>query len=285
MPFVGRTLPGHVFNVALLLAVLAGLVALSSRVIAHDRANEKHQQALAAGRADARRAVELARSPQGIPVSGAVTLLRNDPKTQGPKLFQQYCASCHDHLDARNQGIKSEKPSAPNLYDFAGVEWLTALLDPRQVSGPGFFGGTKFKDGDGTMADFVKDGLKEPRKELGEKQLRTWIKTLAGEADRDPSKKLTAEEVAGFEDFTCDNCHRFHEKGKLGNGPDLTGYGSREWLLGIIGDPAQPRFYGAKNDRMPSFFKSRGEPEKNILTARQVEILADWLRGKWYEAP
>ena len=55
--------------------------------------------------------------------------------------------------------------------------------------------------------------------------------------------------------------------------------------MGIIGDPAQPRFYGTKNDRMPSFFKSPGEPEKNILTARQVEMLADWLRGKWYEAP
>jgi ubiquinol-cytochrome c reductase cytochrome b subunit len=268
MPFVGRTLPGHVFNVTLLVAVLAGLVVLSSRVIGHDRANQMHQQALAAGRANAHRAVELARSPQGIPVSGAITILRNDPKTQGPKLFQQYCASCHDHRDARNQGIKSEKPSAPNLYGFASVEWLAALLDPKQVSGPCYFGGTKFKDGEGTMADFVKDDLKEPRKELGEKQLRTWIKTLAAEAERDPSKKLTAEEVAGFEDFTCDNCHRFHGKGKLGNGPDLTGYGSREWLLGIISDPTQRRFYG----------------EKNLLTARQVEILADWLRGKWYEA-
>ena len=283
MPFVGRTLPGHLLNLTLLIAVLAGLVVLSVRVIRHDRANEKHQQALAAGRADALRAVEFARSPQGIPVSGAITLLRSDPKTQGPKLFQQYCASCHDHFDARNGGIKSEKPSAPNLYGFAGVEWLTALLDPKQVSGPCFFGGTKFKDGPGTMPDFVKDGLKEPRKELGEKQLRNWIKTLAAEADRDPSKKLATEQVAGFEDFTCDNCHRFHDKGKLGNGPDLTGYGSREWLVGIISDPTQPRFYGTKNDRMPSFVKSPGEPEKNILTARQVEILADWLRGKWYK--
>jgi ubiquinol-cytochrome c reductase cytochrome b subunit len=284
MPLVGRTLVGHLFNVALLVVVLAGVVVLSVRVVRHDQANEKHQQALAAGRADAQRAVQLARSPQGIPVSGALTLLRNDPKTQGPKLFQQYCANCHDHLDARSRGIKSEKSSAPNLYAFASVEWLAGLLDPKQVSGPCYFGGTKFKEGDGTMADFVKDGLKETRKELGEKQLRTLIKTLAAEADRDPSKKLT-EQTAGFEDFTCDNCHHFQNKGKLGGAPDLTGYGSREWLMGIIGDPAQPRFYGTKNDRMPSFFKSPGEPEKNILTARQVEMLADWLRGKWYEAP
>jgi ubiquinol-cytochrome c reductase cytochrome b subunit len=285
MPWVGRTLAGHLFNVALLVAVLAGLVVLSVRVVRQDSADPDQQQALADGRADAQRAVELARSPKGIPVEGALAILRDDPKTQGRKLFQQYCASCHDHLDARGQGIPSKKPSAPNLYGFAGVEWLTALMDPQQVSGPRFFGGTKFKDGPGTMPDFVKDGLKEARKELGEKQLRNWIKTLAAEADRDPSEKVAAEAALGFEDFTCDNCHRFHGTGSLGKGPDLTGYGSREWLLGIISDPAQPRFYGAKNDRMPSFFKSAGDPEKNILTARQVEILVDWLRGKWYEAP
>ncbi len=283
MPLVGRTLSGHLFNVTLLIAVLAGLVVLSVRVIRRDRADPDHQQALAAGRADAHRVVELARSPQGIPVSGALTLLRNDPKTQGPKLFRQYCASCHDHLDAQSRGIKSEKPSAPNLYGFAGVEWLTALLDPKQVSGAGFFGGTKFKEGKGTMASFVKSGLKDAREEVGEAPLRNWIKTLAAEADRDPSRELSEKEVAGFEDFTCDNCHRFHGKGNLGKGPDLTGYGSREWLLGIISDPTQRRFYGAKNDRMPSFFKSPSEPEKNFLTARQVEILADWLRGAWYE--
>jgi ubiquinol-cytochrome c reductase cytochrome b subunit len=134
------------------------------------------------------------------------------------------------------------------------------------------------------MADFVKDSLKESRKELGEAALRNLVKTLAAEAGRDPSQKIAAAEVAGFEDFTCDNCHRFHGKGKLGGGPDLTGYGSREWLLGIISGPTQLRFYGAKNDRMPSFCKSPGEPEKNVLTARQAEMLADWLRGKWYEA-
>ena len=43
----------------------------------------------------------------------------------------------------------------------------------------------------------------------------------------------------------------------------------------MIGDPSQPRFYGQKNDRMPAYRES--------LSREQIEILADWLRGEWYE--
>jgi hypothetical protein len=32
---------------------------------------------------------------------------------------------------------------------------------------------------------------------------------------------------------------------------------------------------------MPAYAPSPDAPEKNILTARQVELLADWLRGQW----
>ena len=33
--------------------------------------------------------------PLMIPRDGAISLLRNDPLIQGPKLFQRHCASCH----------------------------------------------------------------------------------------------------------------------------------------------------------------------------------------------
>ena len=49
------------------------------------------------------------------------------------------------------------------------------------------------------------------------------------------------------------NCHHFHDAGDLGTAPDLTGYGSREWMIGMISDPEHERFYGEKNDRMPAF--------------------------------
>ena len=45
----------------------------------------------------------------------------------------------------------------------------------------------------------------------------------------------------------------------------------------IVNDPSHDRFYGKKNDRMPSF----GRDEK--LTTREIEIITDWLRLDWYE--
>ena len=34
---------------------------------------------------------------------------------------------------------------------------------------------------------------------------------------------------------------------------------------------------------MPAYAKTPDAPDKNILTARQVELLAEWLRGQWFE--
>ena len=53
----------------------------------------------------------------------------------------------------------------------------------------------------------------------------------------------------------------------------LTGWGSREWTIGIIHNPADKKFYGKRNDRMQAF------GEKGELNRRQIEMLADWLRG------
>ena len=36
----------------------------------------------------------------------------------------------------------------------------------------------------------------------------------------------------------CTDCHKFRDEGEVGSAPDLTGYGSREWLIGMIGRPA-----------------------------------------------
>ena len=67
-------------------------------------------------------------------------------------------------------------------------------------------------------------------------------------------------------------------------GPDLTGYGSRDWLIGIIGNPAHKRFYGKENDRMPAYAESATDAKKNVLSQQDLELLVDWMRGEWYGA-
>jgi len=71
----------------------------------------------------------------------------------------------------------------------------------------------------------------------------------------------------------CTECHQFHKADEDASAPDLTGYGSREWIVGMISDPTHARFYANRNDRMPSFAK------KEILDAHAIGLLADWLRG------
>ena len=57
----------------------------------------------------------------------------------------------------------------------------------------------------------------------------------------------------------------------------LTGYGSRDWLIGLITNPAHTNYFGKRNDRMPAF------GEEKILDATTIGLVADWLRGEWYE--
>ena len=51
----------------------------------------------------------------------------------------------------------------------------------------------------------------------------------------------------------CTECHQFRKRDEDATAPDLTGYGSREWLTAFVGNPAHERFYGKRNDRMPAF--------------------------------
>ena len=119
----------------------------------------------------------------------------------------------------------------------------------------------------------------------GQESLAKMIAALAAEAQRDAPAVANGpaagkEALTVFEDLGCVDCHKFYDKGKLGTGPNLTGYGSRDWLAGIITDPTGARFYRDNNDGMPSYRMFPKEPAKNLLDGRQVERLAEWLRGK-----
>ncbi len=284
MPFVGKWRLGHRFNVAFLGAVLAGAGVLTWLSVREDRANPEYARALRAAERDAERAVALAQSPDGIPVTGAVTLLRNDPLTQGPKIFARNCASCHRYGDEDGLGGKpKDAPTGSDLKGFASREWLRGLFDPAQVSGPHYWGGTKHKDGD--MAKFVRDDTAKftPAQKT---QLANAILALSAEAGlksqhdadvRDVTLIADGKKAIGAGGLGCADCHAFGAPDPTATGPELTGYGSRAWLTAFIADPAHPRFFGTNNDKMPSFGK------EGRLTPAEIGLVADWLRGEWYE--
>ncbi|MGD0383331.1 MAG: cytochrome b N-terminal domain-containing protein [Thermoguttaceae bacterium] len=286
LPFIGRTGVGHYCNIAATLLLLSGVVFLSYRTFAKDAANPQQQQAIAEEQEQADRTIELARA-KGIPATGALTLLRNDAKTQGPRLFKQQCASCHNYTDRNGAGITAEKTSAPNLYAFATRDWLAGLLNPKTIVSSDYYGDTKLRKD--VMANFVKENLGSLDEEE-RKNLRKVIIALSAEAQLPSQQAIDARDAEIIEegrkllveDFSCTDCHKFRDKGKLGNAPDLTGYGSARWTAAMIGDPKSKRFFGDKNDRMISYAET-GDPAKDVLSEQSIRLISDWLRGRWFE--
>ncbi|MBN2024250.1 MAG: cytochrome bc complex cytochrome b subunit [Pirellulales bacterium] len=285
MPFIARLgVLGHALNVLVLLGLLAADAGLSWMVVVEDRANEHQQAALAEGRRDAERARELIALRGGIPVEGALTLLQEDPKAQGPKLFRQHCASCHAFVGGTDEDIPASEVSSPNLFGYGTRAWIAGWLDPDKIKSDDRFGKTAFRNG--KMAQFVKDTFSDLEKE-DEEERDLMVAALSAEAalpaQADLDKK-DSERIAEGRDLLadCTDCHKYRKGGSLGTAPELTGYGSRDWTLAILANPAHPRFYGDRNDRMP-IYAPTADDAKNVLSRRELELLTDWLRGQWVE--
>ncbi|MBN8248840.1 MAG: cytochrome b N-terminal domain-containing protein [Verrucomicrobia bacterium] len=285
MPLIGRWQLGHRFNLGFLVAIGVGAALLTLQARRQDQADPAYLAARTQAERDAHRVAELARAAGGIPDSGAVTLLREDPLTQGPRLFAQNCASCHRYDGHDGLGNPVTDPaSAPDLKGFGSRAWLAGLLDPARVDSAGYLGGTKFKEG--KMVKFVKQ--KVARYDAGEQAgLVKVIAAVSAEAQLPLQAAEDQRDAAILEegrlllrsDFSCTDCHAFRKPDEDATAPDLTGWGSREWISGIISDPSHERFYGKRNDRMPAF-QATGQ-----LEAQSIGLLADWLRGDWYRAP
>jgi quinol-cytochrome oxidoreductase complex cytochrome b subunit/mono/diheme cytochrome c family protein len=215
------------------------------------------------------------RAAAGIPAEGAALLVLRDPETQGPKLFKAHCATCHSYQydpatggdffhDPPPRGKKEKSHfSAGDLAGFGTRDWIMGLLtDPDQ---PKYFGHTPFHAG--PMSEYVSEAWgddpavlkkKDPKKYAAVKEkferVAAWLAThpTTPAEDRGVWKTFKGE---------CQKCHSFAGKGGGGaasRGPDLTGYGSQEWLRMMILDPHDPLRYGRtggkrRTNAMPLF--------------------------------
>jgi quinol-cytochrome oxidoreductase complex cytochrome b subunit/mono/diheme cytochrome c family protein len=240
--------------------------------------------AVEAAHAEAVRARELA--AEGIPPVGALSLLQHDPMTQGPKLFRRHCASCHSHMPppgdetaAAAERIEADDQTASNLYRFASRAWTSGILDPERIATPHYFGNTPFAEGE--MGQFVQDVIGEFGPDVEDVAFAVSAEAALpaqAEADQADAERIARGRAAMVEVYSCTDCHKFHDNGDAGLAPDLTGYGSRDWLLDFVGNPGHARFYG-ENNVMPAFFEDTAQPESNKLTRRELQLIVNWLRG------
>ncbi len=276
MPIIGRWKLGHRFNIGFCCVILLGAGLLTYLAKAQDRKDPAYQLALREADESADRVRTLAGN--GIPREGALSLLQNDPTTQGPRLFARTCASCHRYGGHNGLGQSPAEPqSASDLKGFASREWISRFLDPQFIASSNCFGGTKLRDG--KMVRFVKKtigNLSASQKS----DLEKLVAALSAEAELPYQPAVTDASVLqgrallDSEPFKCSDCHSFRKPNEDATAPDLTGYGSYEWLKSFIGNSAHERFYGRRNDRMPAF------GETGRLDEKSIDLMVRWLRGE-----
>ncbi len=290
VPLIGQWKAGHTFNLSMLWVGLGLYAALTAMAYWHDLGDPKSApQFLAAveiGQREAARVKELA-TRHGVPPEGALALLRDDAPTQAPKLFAGKCASCHSYDGRDGLGLPlGDVQTAAELKGWGSREWLRMFMDPQQIATDRVWGGTAFvhppegRSRSG-MVDLILDEIPKYTPEQ-KAMLDRVILAVSAEAALPSQREADAQDAAAIEqgrkDFgesglNCADCHEFRGDGG-GKGTTLTGWGSREWTIGIIHNPADKKFYGKRNDRMQAF------GEKGELSRRQIEMLTDWLRGE-----
>lgn len=302
-PFIAKVKIGHVFNVLFTTFVLVSIVGLTALAMSEDSQDQSYLKALAKAKKDASRARTLA-MVNGIPVEGGVSLLRNDPLTQGPHLFAMRCASCHHFNGHDGTGKKSEgKATAADLGNFGSREWNAKVLtDYHKVFAPlknAKWDGEDIGDGflDGEMATWSSDHRERLLDPKNKDDFDALVEFLYAQSDRPDALKLDDPKVKrgrdiyengsltnGEFDSVCSDCHAMKPRGEsellgdFGIAPTLTGYGSQQAMREFIKNPGLEKHYGYDDkNAMPAF--------ESQLTEDELDLLVRWMVGDYLQPP
>ncbi|HEX4338643.1 MAG TPA: cytochrome b N-terminal domain-containing protein [Polyangiaceae bacterium] len=240
---VGERMPVLV-GVALL---MSGVVTLTSLAMVEDANNQKFQKSLAAAHVEADRARELAKI--GVLPTGGDAVFDNDPQVGARKLFKESCENCHTLGGSGGE-------EAPNLTDYKSREWLSGVI--RNPHDKRFFGGTKTHK---EMEPYPASALPDDKLKAVVEYLTSLIGPEAGQVDAalvDKGKKLFAD------DLDCNTCHEV-KPGETGDGPNLSGDGSKAWIIRVLHDSAAEDLFG-KSAGMPKFGKKLTDEEMKQLS-------------------
>lgn len=214
--------------------------------------DEAYDQRRAAIAREAARARRLAKQ-NGVPSPGGLAVYTTARFHEARRLWAAECAGCHEGDDRK----------APLLgRGHASRAHIRSLLVAPDA--PEHFGRSpKIQASEGKM----------PPVQATAEELDALVETIyaeTGAADVDAAKAARGAELfatAELESGTCANCHERSGAG-ISSGPDLKGYGTRAYLIGMIGDPGAPHRFGALDD-MPRY--------ADELTPAQLGALADYL--------
>ncbi len=317
MPLIAIWRHGHKLNVAFTMLMLVAVSGLTVLAVYDDWYSDHPQSVefrndVAESHQAAERVKELAAGPDAIPVSGAVTLLRQDPLTQGRQLFAAKCAACHRYDGHNGKGFpvlvggKETPATAADLGKFGSRDWLRDVLvsygkvfEPiNNATRDGESLGPLYLGDDAMMAAWSRENqevLNDPKNEAKLRALIEFVVSQSQRADLAPfDDALVAEGRTIFEtgelaegsfSSACVDCHAIHPAGEkamlgdFGGAPSLVGYGGRGWLTRFIANPSADEFYGYDSSKciMPGFEES--------LEPSELDLLVRWMIGDYYRAP
>jgi mono/diheme cytochrome c family protein len=199
-----------------------------------------------------------------VGLEGPLDLLRNDPATRPAALFAEHCGGCHTPA---NTPIALSK--GPTLDGFASRAWATAMLVNPEADA--LFARTDIHDMPSQAKRLGPEGIAAVSEYLFSLSIEPDESLAPGER---PDTALVAK---GSELYhtKCTTCH-------LGEGdlsetdiadrdaPDLTGWGTRNWIRRQIVAPDSFKHYGRRNT-MPAFL--------NEIGARETEMLVRYVRA------
>jgi ubiquinol-cytochrome c reductase cytochrome b subunit len=187
----------------------------------------------------------------GVPAEGPAALWSLDPVVDGERLFERHCLECHS-LSGRGAD------ECADLTGYGSPAWIAAFIrdpaDPRLLGRRGY---------EATMP------ANPAIAEADVAALAHHVAALAGEvatgqvdtglAER--GRRLVEEGVG-----ECLDCHAVDPEEDATDGPHLAGYGSREWVAGLIADAGHGRYFGDANE-MPVFADTLDDMEIDHIAA------------------
>ena len=222
MPIIGRWKAGHAFNVVFLFVMIVGIIGLTGLALKNDAADPDFTAAVRQAHEDSVRIEELAKRPEGIPLEGAVSLLRADPKSQGPRLFARNCAPCHryDGHDGTGRKVTFKEPiveevlekqkdgtqkNVKKIIDYKPpVEVLATATDLGKFGSPDWIKAviTDFK-GTFSALENVKDKddikkVAESSKHFLEGEMAEWSSTHKNHWRTDPKNEQALNDLVAF---------------------------------------------------------------------------------------
>jgi ubiquinol-cytochrome c reductase cytochrome b subunit len=258
----------YVAPIFLGLAALGWLTYLSTSSDAKDPAFQASRR-----KADARAeyAVNLAKA--GIPPTGPLDMLRNDPQIRGEDLFTKNCAGCHVLGELGDK----EKAAAPTLDGWGTSAWVLAMIhDPDDKAR---FAKTPYKGEMPSVDTPPKD--KKPFTPMPRPDMEAVAAFLSSQEPSAPSSGDEALRKKGESIVSdrCTACHMYKGDGDLGAtelAPELSGYGSIAWVRAQVTNPATPATYRGKAVDDP---KSKGHMPRfdGELSAADIDLLARFV--------